>query len=75
MRVKGNKMKKLFLILCLVANICYGYFISGKYFRLEKCEYGSWQMGYEKKMGYIGHYKANDGESYKIFFGNRYCEY
>lgn len=62
-------MKRLILALALIST-SYAYNIGGAYASLIDCTYG--QYGYE--FGYIGTYKVN-GNIYKIFFADNYCEY
>ncbi|TQR32379.1 hypothetical protein DMB92_04580 [Campylobacter sp. MIT 99-7217] len=67
-------MKKILFISSLVLIFIAqskAYFINGKYFTLEKCEYGN--LGYE--YGNVGYYKSSDGERAKVFFGTSWCEY
>lgn len=62
-------MKKLLLLLLFTAST-FAYEIGGAYATLESCDWV--QVGYE--YGYIGTYEVN-GEYYKVFFGDDYCEY
>ena len=62
-------MRKILLMVALATSV-YSYDIGGAYASLIDCTYG--QYGYE--YGHIGTYKAN-GQIYRIFFKNSYCEY
>ena len=67
-------MKKILLSIIITlstVSAAQAYYIGGKYFQLRSCDWGKW--GYE--FGYVGYYVASDGESYRVFFGNNYCQY
>ena len=66
-------MKKLYILiaLALILSIsAQAYMIGGAYATLISCEWG--QYGYQ--YGNIGTYEVN-GETYRVFFGDSYCEY
>ncbi len=59
-----------FILMVLLVTSTYAYQIGGAYATLIECKYG--QYGYE--YGHIGTYKVN-GQVYRVFFKNSYCEY
>lgn len=63
------------MCLMLLVSVSNAYMIGGKYFRLISCKYQQWKVGYQIDHGYVGIYESHDGEMYRIFFGNNYCEY
>jgi len=68
-------MRKIIIIAAvfsfiIMSQISYAYTIGGAYAKLISCDWGKY--GYE--YGYIGTYKVN-GEIYRVFFGNKYCQY
>jgi len=65
-------MKKLLLSLAVLFTVSSvnAYNIGGAFAQLQSCNWG--QYGYQ--YGYIGTYLAN-GQVYRIFFGNQFCQY
>lgn len=69
-------MRRIVLIAFLfILNFAHAYVIGGKYYTLVSCKYGQFKVGYEINYGYIGIYDGGDGDVYKIFFGENYCQY
>ena len=68
-------MKKFILATLLAlgstTSLAHAYEIHGMYVTLESCKWG--KVGYD--YGYIGTYKAYDGQRFQVFFGSEYCEY
>lgn len=61
---------KTLILMILITIGSYAYNIGGAYATLVSCDWG--QYGYE--YGHIGTYEV-DGQYYKVFFGDKYCEY